>query len=72
MNITGISRAALLAGILSTPIGLAAAQTASPERDTVFVLGRIDRGITSSDGEEVNASSISAEEMRKYDRASVD
>jgi len=72
LNITGISRAALLAGILSTPIGLAAAQAPSSDRDTVFVLGRVDNGITSSDGEEVNASSVSGEEMRKYDRASVD
>ncbi|HOY78588.1 MAG TPA: TonB-dependent receptor plug domain-containing protein, partial [Hyphomonadaceae bacterium] len=76
MNIAGISRAALLAGILATPVGLAVAQTttatASPDRDTVFILGRIDNGITSSDGETVNASSVSAEEMRKYDRASVD
>lgn len=73
MNIAGISRAALLAGILSTPVGLAAAQTTpASDRDTVFVLGRIDSGITSSDGEEVNGSSVSAEEMRKYDRASVD
>ena len=42
------------------------------DRDTAFILGRINNGITSSDGETVNASSISAKEMQKYDRASVD
>lgn len=73
MNLAGVSRAALLAGILCAPFaGTAAAQEASSDRDTVFVLGRIDSGITSSDGETVSASSISSGEMQKYDRASVD
>lgn len=73
MIFSGVSRAALLAGILCVPMaGTAMAQTANTDRDTVFVLGRIDSGITSSDGETVSSSSITAEDMRKYDRASVD
>ena len=73
MTFAGVSRAALLAGILFAPVaGTAMAQETGSDRDTVFILGRITNGIASSDGETVNASSISAEEMQKYDRASVD
>ncbi len=73
MTFAGVSRAAFLAGILCAPVaGTAMAQETGSDRDTVFILGRITTGITSSDGETVNASSISAEEMQKYDRASVD
>ncbi len=69
MNFAGISRAALLPGILTAPIGAAIAQETA-DRDTAFVLGRIDTGITSGDGEV--ASSSGAEKMRNFDRASFD
>ncbi len=72
MNFAGVSRAALLAGFLSAPVGAAVAQETGGDRDTVFILGRIENGITSSDGETINASSISEEQMRTFDRASVD
>ena len=73
MSFAGVSRAALLAGILSTPFaGAAVAQEASNERDTVFVLGRIENGISKPDGTAISASSVSADEMRTFDRASVD
>jgi len=73
MTFAGVSRAALLAGILCALVARTAmAQETGSDRDTVFILGRINNGITSSDGETVNASSISAKEMQKYDRASVD
>lgn len=73
MTFAGASRAALMAGILSTPFaGTALAQEATSKDDTVFVLGRIENGISSPDGETVSASSITADEMRKYDKASLD
>lgn len=71
----GVSRVALVAGLIACPLsGVAFAQTtpAAESTDTVFILGRIENGITNSDGETVNGSEINAEEMRKYDRASVD
>lgn len=71
MNFTGISRAALLAGIVSAPMGAAFAQEAT-DRDTVFVLGRIEDGITSSDGEVLSGNSVSEAELQKFDRATVD
>ncbi len=76
MNFAGVGRAALLVGILSAPVGVAVAQEtaagAAEARDAVFILGRIDSGITRSDGETVSESVISGEEMRTFDRASVD
>ncbi len=36
------------------------------------MLGRIDNGVASGDGEVINTSSIDAEEMRTFDRATVD
>ncbi|MBK8838129.1 MAG: hypothetical protein IPO30_05350 [Hyphomonadaceae bacterium] len=73
MTFAGVSRAALLAGILCALVARTAmAQETGSDRDTVFILGRITNGITSSDGETVNASSISTEETQKCDRASVD
>lgn len=40
--------------------------------DTVFVLGRIDSGIADNYGETVSASTVTGEELRTFDRASVD
>ncbi|MEZ6030420.1 MAG: TonB-dependent receptor [Hyphomonadaceae bacterium] len=68
---TGAGAAALLAGFvsLSSPAAWAQADT---DRDTVFVLGRIDSGIANSDGETISASTVSGEKMRTFDRTSVD
>ncbi|MBC8133515.1 MAG: TonB-dependent receptor, partial [Deltaproteobacteria bacterium] len=64
----------MMAGFVASPFtGTAIGQeTADVERDTVFILGRIDSGIANSDGETVSASTVTGEEMRTFDRASVD
>lgn len=73
MSFAGISRAALLVGILAPSAGAALAQeTKAADSDTVFVLGRIENGITSTDGETISAASVDEEQLRKFDRTSVD
>lgn len=68
---TGASAAAIIAGFASLAAP-AIAQATATDTDTVFILGRIDSGIAASDGETVSSSSITGEEMRTFDRASVD
>src|SRR5262245_42821551 len=75
MKFSGVGRAALIAGLVAGPLSAAAfAQTApaGDEGEKVFILGRIDNGIAASDGQVVSGSTITEEEMRKFDRASVD
>ena len=66
--ISGVSVCAVIGSIALSAPALAQESAA----DTVFVLGRIDSGIANSDGETVSASSLSGEDLRTFDRASVD
>lgn len=72
----GMSAAALMA--LAGPFlsGVAAAQTTQAlqeeERDTVFVMGRIESGISSSDGQVVSGAALDEEQLRTFDKSSVD
>lgn len=58
----GISAAAILAGLLAQH-GAATAQTTAPaatdDSSTVFIVGRIDSGITASDGETPSSTATS-------------
>ena len=75
MKFAGISRAALVAGLVAWPFaGAAMAQTApaGDDAETVFILGRIENGISNSGGKDIASSSINEEDMRTFDRASVD
>lgn len=73
MKFSGISQAALLAGVQCALLAVPAfAQETPADRDTVFVLGRIEDGISDSDGVAINTSSVSEEDLRKFDRTSVD
>ncbi|MFT3724805.1 MAG: TonB-dependent receptor [Hyphomonadaceae bacterium] len=73
MKFANVSCAALAAGFAAGAFAAPAmAQEASKDRDTVFVLGRIENGISNADGETISASSVSEEEMRTFDRTSVD
>lgn len=73
MKFARISQTAMLAGfqcvLLAAP---ALAQESTDDRDTVFVLGRIEDGISDNDGVSISTSSLSEEELRKFDRATVD
>lgn len=68
---SGVGAFALIAGLAPLAAPAANAQI-NDAGDTVFILGRIDTGITDSDGETVSASVVTGEEMRVFDRASVD
>jgi iron complex outermembrane receptor protein len=71
MKLSSASRLALAAGLLAPcAAGLAHAQTA-PAQETIFVLGQIE-SLTDSDGDSINTTAISAEEMRTFDAASLD
>jgi iron complex outermembrane receptor protein len=73
MKFAALGRTALLAGVCASPFGAAWAQSAPDgERDTVFVLGRLQATAHDSAGESLGGSEIGAEEIRKFDLGSVD
>ncbi len=76
MKFANVSRVALIAGLVGGSVpGAAFGQAAAPpdgDSDTVFVLGRIDNGITSGDGQVISGSTVTEEELRTFDRASLD
>jgi outer membrane receptor protein involved in Fe transport len=70
---SGLSRAALAAGLLGSLAAPAFAQTAPASGpDTVFVLGRLNSTAYDSEGQAVAKAGVDAEEMRTFNTQTVD